>query len=58
MFDSASPVFHFDFLYLFDPAIGHCVEDVMQTVNDKHVLKFLDLYHEKVCIARFLDLYH
>ena len=45
MLDSESPLFCFDLLYLLDPTIGHHIEDMMQKVNDKQFLRFLDLYY-------------
>ena len=49
MVDSESPVFCFDFLYLLDPTIGHHIEDMMQKVNDRQFLRFLDLYYVLIC---------
>ena len=45
MLDSESPLFCFDLLYLLDPTIGHHIEDMMQKMNDKQFIRFLDLYH-------------
>ena len=50
MLDSESPVFSFDFFYLLDPTIGHHIEDMMQKVNDKQFLRFLDLYYVLICL--------
>ena len=55
MLDSESPVFSFDFFYLLDPTIGHHIEDMMQKVNDKQFLRFLDLYYVLICLK---DLSH
>ena len=50
MLDFESPVFCFDFLYLLDPTIGHHIEDMMQKVNDRQFLRFLDLYYVLICL--------
>ena len=45
MLDSELLVFCFDFLYLLNPTIGHHIEDMTQKVNDRQLLRFLDLHY-------------
>ena len=50
MLDSESPVFCFDFLYLLNRTIEDHIEDMIQKVNDRQFLKFLDLYNVLICL--------
>ena len=50
MLNSESPVFCFGFLYLLDPTIGYHIENMMQKVNDKQFLRYLDLHYVFSCL--------